>query len=131
MALNRYLYPQKGTNIVQQVVLSTRVSIDSATGNVTGIVAGRGLTVQHIAGGLYVVTLDNSSSVSQVIDATANVTATPYGSGNHVLMAPITVSTTGASFQAFQPNTGATGIINVAGAQLSITLTCTLSSVPA
>lgn len=131
MALNRYLYPQKGTNIVQQVVLATRVSIDSANGNVTGIVAGRGLTVQHVAGGLYVVTIDNASSVSQVIDATATVTATPYGSGNHVLLTPTTVSTTGASFQAFQPNTGAPGFINVAGAQLSITLMCTISSVPA
>lgn len=131
MALNRYLYPQKGTNIVQQVALTTRVNIDSTNGDVTGIVAGRGLTVVHNGLGVYAVTFDNSSSVSQVIDATATVTATPYAAANHILLAPTSVSTTGATFQSFQPNTGAVGFINVAGAQLSITLICTLSAVPA
>lgn len=131
MALNRYLYPQKGTNIVQQVVLTTRVNIDSANGDVTSVVGGRGLTVTHSGAGVYVVIFDNSSSVSQVLDATATVTATPYAAANHVLLAPTAVTTTGATFQAFQPNTGATGFINVPGAQLSVTLICTLSAVPA
>lgn len=131
MALNRYLYPQKGTNIVEQVSLATRVTIDSANGNVTGTVAGYGLTVVHSGAGVYVVTLDNSSTVTQIVDATATVTATPYGSGNHVLLTPTAVTTSSATFQAFQPNTGATGFINVANAQLSIVLICQLSSVRA
>lgn len=131
MALNRYLYPQKGTNIVEQVTLCTRVTIDSATGNVSGIVAGYGLTVVHSGAGVYVVTLDNSSTVSQILVALAQTTASPYAAGSHLLLTPTAVTKGSATFQAFQANTGATGFINVAGAELSIMLVCQLSGVRA
>ncbi len=71
MALNRYLYPQKGTNLVQQATLFTRVSIGAA-GAVTGIVAGRGVTVARASAGVYTVTLDNASSVYTIVDVSGS-----------------------------------------------------------
>lgn len=130
MALNRYLYPQKGTNVVQQVTLHTRVSIGAA-GAVTGILSGYGLTVtKNVGAGSYTVTIDGSSTVSAVVHAMANVMFSPYSATDHVLPVSTAVSTTGATFQCVQPNNGAAGN-PPSGSELAISLVCTLSAVPA
>lgn len=133
MALNRYLYPQKGTNIVQQVNLSTRVNI--ANGGAVGtIVCGQGITVTAVdlvgSPGLYTVTLDNASSVSNIVVARAGFISA-YAPASHIQFHVTAVTTTGCTIQAYQASTGATGNVNVAGGSLWIDLICTLSAVPA
>lgn len=129
MALNRYLYPQKGTNLVQQATLFTRVSI-GASGTVTGIVAGRGLTVTRVSAGVYTVTLDNASSVYTIVDVSGSVTATPYAAGNHVIIVPTATTTSSVTFSTVNPQNGGAGD-PPSGSELSLALVCTLSSVPA
>lgn len=131
MALNRYLYPQKGTNIVQQITLHTRVSV-SAAGAVTGIVAGRGLTVTQSGAGvnaIYTVTIDNASTVNAVIDVNACFVS-DFDKTKHNNMVVKSVSTTGCVLQAYDLQNLTVAPIDVAG-DLCVTLVCTLSSVPA
>lgn len=129
MALNRYLYPQKGTNIVQQVTLSTRVSVDGATGNVTGIVSGRGMTVTHAGLGVYNVVLDNSSTVSAVVCAKAGYICA-YDKTKKIAFHVTGVTTGGCTLQSYQVDNGNDGAVDVTGS-LWVELTCSLSSVPA
>jgi len=129
MALNRYMYPQKGTNLVQQATIFTRVSI-GATGAVTGIVAGRGITVARTGTGTYTATLDNSSSVAKIVDVSGSVTATPYAAGNHVIVCPTAVTESVVTFSTVNPQNGSAGD-PPSGSELSLALVCTLSSVPA
>jgi len=129
MALNRYLYPQKGTNIVQQVTLSTRVSVDGATGNVTGIVAGRGLTVTHAGAGVYDVVFDGSSTVSSVVSVKASYICA-YDKTKKIAFHVTGVTTSGCTLQSYQVDNGNAGAVDVTGS-LCVELTCSLSSVPA
>lgn len=129
MALNRYLYPQKGTNVVQQVTLRTRVNVAGTTGTVGTIVAGFGMTVTHGGSGVYTVTLDNASSVSSVVCARAGYVSA-YAAASHIQFHVTAVSTTGCTLQAYQAGSGATGVPQVDGT-LWVELVCSLSSVPA
>lgn len=128
MALNRYLYPQKGTNIVQQITLHTRVSV-SAAGAVTGIVSGRGLTVAHSGAGVYTVTIDNASTVSAVVDVNACVVS-DFNKAKHNNVSVKSVSTAGCVLESYDLQTLTVAPIDVA-CDLCVTLVCTLSSVPA
>lgn len=131
MALNRYLYPQKGTNVVQQITLHTRVSVD-ATGAITGIVAGRGLTVAKsgtLTNTIYTVTIDNASTVASVIDVNACFVS-DFDKTKHNNIFVKSVSTTGCVLQAYDLQTLTVGPVDVAG-DLCVTLICTLSAVPA
>jgi hypothetical protein len=130
MALNRYLYPQKGTNIVQQTSLSTRVSL-SAVGAVTGIVVGQGITVTKdlVVAGQYNVTFDNSSTVSSVVGVHANYVCA-FDKTKKIAFHVVSVSTSGCVLQAYQLDNGNAGDVDVAGS-LFIQLTCSLSAVPA
>jgi hypothetical protein len=130
MALNRYLYPQKGTNIVQEATLATRVSLD-AVGAVTGIVVGQGITVAKdgVVAGQYNVTFDNNSTVSNVVGVHANYVCA-YDKTKKIAFHVASVSTTGCVLQAYQVDNGNAGDVDVAGS-LFIQFTCTLSSVPA
>lgn len=132
MALNRYLYPIQGTNIVGCVVLATRVSIDGATGNVTGIEAGRGLTVARSGAGIntvYVVSIDNGGSVHSIVDVHA-VTVVPYDKSSHVEMHVKSISATGCELQAVDPQNNSLGHIDVS-CSLCVQLVCALSAVTA
>lgn len=130
MALNRYLYPQKGTNIVQEVMLSTRVTI-GGTGAVTGTVCGKGVTIARGANpGEYTVTLDNSSSVYQIVHVSADVTFGTYAQANHVRPVVTSVSQTGCTLQTVNSQNGTAGD-PPSGAQLSVVIIATLSSVGA
>jgi len=131
MALNRYLYPQKGTNIVQQVTLHTRVSVD-ATGAVTGIVAGRGLAVTKSGAGattIYTVTIDNASTVNAVVDVNACFLS-DFDKTKHNMIHVKSASATGCVLQAYDLQNLSPNEINVAG-DLCVSLVCTLSAVPA
>lgn len=128
MALNRYLYPQKGTNIVQQVTLATRVNVDN-TGAVGTIVSGAGITITTSGSGVYTVTLDNASSVSSIVCARAGYVSA-YAAASHIQFHVTAVSTTGCTLQAYQAGSGAAGAPQVAGT-LWVELVCSLSSVPA
>jgi hypothetical protein len=129
MALNRYLYPQKSTNIVQQVALSTRVNL-SGSGVPGAIVVGQGITVAQTANpGEYTVTLDNASTVSSVVNVMAQYICA-WDPTKFTCFTVVAVSTTGCTIQAYRADTGVAGAVNVAGT-LSIELICSLSSVPA
>jgi hypothetical protein len=129
MALNRYLYPQKGTNIVQQTSLSTRVNLNGS-GVPGAIVVGQGITVAPTANpGEYNVTFDNASTVSAVVNVNVQYICA-YDPTKFIRFAVVAVSTTGCTIQAFRPDTGAVGAVNVAGT-LAVELICSLSSVPA
>lgn len=128
MALNRYLYPQKGTNIVQQVTLSTRVNVTVA-GAVTTVVSGYGITITHAGLGVYNVVLDNASSVSAVVCAKAGYICA-YDKTKKILLHVTGVTTTGCTLQSYQVDNGNDGAIDVAGT-LWVELTCSLSAVPA
>lgn len=106
MALNRYLYPQKGTNIVQQGTMSQRWLLnDVATGagttsgintstdefgQVGDVTVGRGFTATLTGGstGKIVVRLPQGSSWANVVKASCDVvrydpTTTVPASANH------------------------------------------------
>jgi hypothetical protein len=132
MALNRYLYPVNGTNIVGCVILATRVSIDGATGDVTSIEAGRGLTIVRSGAGVntvYTVSIDNGGSVHSIVDVHA-VTAVPYNKSNHVEMHVKSISATGCELQAVDPQNKSLGHIDVS-CSLCVQLVCALSAVTA
>jgi hypothetical protein len=131
MALNRYLYPQKGTNVVQQITLHTRVSVD-ATGAVTGIVSGHGLTVTASGAGvnaIYTVSIDNASTVNSVVDVNTCFVSS-FDKTKHNNIAVKSVSSTGCVLQAYDLQSLSVAPIDVAG-DLCVSLVCTLSSVPA
>ena len=135
MALNRYLYPQKGTNIVQEATLSTRVGI-TAGGAIDTAVAqvGRGLTVTLSGTGvnaIYTVTFDNSSTVNEVVNVHATFVAA-FDKATHINLAvkEILANKTGVVLQAYDLQTGTVAPIGGPGL-LCVTLVCTLSSVPA
>jgi hypothetical protein len=132
MALNRYLYPIQGTNIVGCVVLATRVSIDGATGNVTGIEAGRGLTIARVGAGVnavYRVSIDNGGTVYSIVYVNA-VAVVPYDKSNHVEMHVKSIGTTGCDLQAVDPQNDSVGPIDV-NCSLCVELVCALSAVTA
>lgn len=129
MALNRYLYPQKGTNIVQECTLSTRVSLSGA-GAVTGIVAGKGLTVTAGATN-YTVTFDNASTVSGVLNVNAQfITNAAFDKTKHQVATVRSTSSTGCVIELYDLQLGTAALADVAG-DLCITIVCTLSSVGA
>lgn len=131
MALNRYLYPVKGTNIVDCVTLTTSVNITAAAGAVTTIVRGSGLTIVQSGAGvasIYTVTIDNSSSVTAIVGVAAEY-GCAWDATKSIQFNVLSTSTTGCVLQAHIPN-GAIAPVNVAGV-LMVTLTCALSSVVA
>jgi hypothetical protein len=133
MALNRYLYPQKSTNIVQEVVMTTQWSVDGAgASNVLANVAGKGITITQsgtTTSTIYTVTFDNSSTVSTVLNVKATYIAAFDGT-KKTLIAVKDISTSGCVLQAYDAATQTVGPINAAG-KLCVELTCSLSSVPA
>jgi hypothetical protein len=133
MALNRYLYPQKSTNIVQEVVMTTQWSVDGAGAtNALANVAGKGITITQsgtTTSTIYTVTFDNSSTVSTVLNVKASYIAA-FDKTKKTMIAVKDVSTSGCVLQAFDEATGTVGPIDLAG-KLCVELTCSLSSVPA
>jgi len=133
MALNRYLYPQKSTNIVQEVVMTTQWSVDGGgASNVLANVAGKGITITQsgtTTSTIYTVTFDNSSTVSTVLNVKATYIAA-FDSTKNTIIAVKDISTSGCVLQAYAHATGVVGPINSAG-KLCVELTCSLSSVPA
>ena len=133
MALNRYLYPQKSTNIVQEVVMTTQWSVDGAgAANVLANVAGKGITITQsgtTTSTIYTVTFDNSSTVSTVLNVKATYIAA-FDKTKKTMIVVKDISTSGCVLQAFDQNTSTVGPIDLAG-KLCVELTCSLSSVPA
>jgi len=132
MALNRYLYPVQGTNIVGCVILATRVSIDGATGDVTGIEAGRGLTVVRSGAGIntiYTVSIDNGGSVFSVVGVRA-VVVSPFDKANHTDIYVKSISSTGCVLQAVDPQNNSVNHIDV-NCSLCVELVCAISAVKA
>ena len=133
MALNRYLYPQKNTNVVQQIVMTTQWSVDGVgAGNALANIAGKGVTITQsgtLTNTIYTVTSDNSSTVSTVLIVKANYIAA-FDKTKKTLIAVKDISTSGCVLQAYDHATGAIGPIDLAG-KLCVELTCSLSSVPA
>ena len=133
MALNRYLYPQKNTNVVQQIVMTTQWSVDGVgAGNALANIAGKGVTITQsgtLTNTIYTVTFDNSSTVSTVLIVKANYIAA-FDKTKKTLIAVKDISTSGCVLQAYDHATGAIGPIDLAG-KLCVELTCSLSSVPA
>jgi hypothetical protein len=128
MALNRYLYPQKGTNIVQEAVLATRVNIASG-GAVGAIAVGRGLTVAPTGTpGEYTVTI-NDGSVSDVVGVNVQFVCA-YDKTKHTSFHVVSVSSTGCTIQAFRQSNGDAAAVDADGT-LFVELICTLSSVTA
>jgi hypothetical protein len=134
MALNRYLYPQKGTNIVQECSLSTRVGITAAGAIDTAVAqVGRGITVTPSGAGvnaIYTVTIDNST-VSEIVNCQAMfVAAFDKAKHTNITVKEILAGKNGVVLQAWDNQTGSVAPIDAAGL-LCVTLICTLSSVPA
>lgn len=132
MAINRYLYPPSGTNIVKQVTLATRVAVASG-GAVGATICGDGITIAPVNlvanPGLYNVTLDNASSVFSIVCARAGYVSA-YAGASHIQFHVVSVTTTGCQIQAYQANSGATGNVNVDGS-LWVELNCQVSGVVA
>lgn len=137
MAFNRYLYPQKATNVVQQVVLTTAWSVDGVgAANALANIDGKGITIVQSGAGantIYTVTFDNSSTVSSVL----NVKATYVSEFAPLRFQHLTVksiSTSGCVLQAHSHGTltvaSTVGAIDIAGT-LCVELTCSLSAVVA
>lgn len=129
MAINRYLYTATSWNIPDVTTFVTRVNI-GATGAVGTTVAGFGITIARTGTGTYTATLDNNSSVFQIMEVSGMATVGTYAAGNHILVVPTAVTNSVASFVTVQPQTGAVGD-PPSGSQLTVTIVCKVSSVPA
>jgi len=130
MAITRFLYPPEGTNVVKEVKLSTKWSVDGAgAANVLTLSAGRGLTIVQsgtTTSTIYTVTFD-SGSVNAVLNVEA-VYVSAFDKTKKTCINVKEVTTAGCVLQAYDQGTGTVGPIDLAGT-LCVTLTCSNSSV--
>jgi len=133
MALNRYLYPPDGTNIPGLKQFFSAVSVDATapTAPVFTTLSGFGITVTRTAVGTYAVTLDNSSTVAQVVDLDVKaITGLTYNAALVVACRVKSIGTTGFVFETYAPS-GSTVADMATSCTLLIALTAQVSGVRA
>lgn len=133
MALNRYLYPAKNSNLAEFIIMSQRWGV-AASGAVTSTGAstdpGRGLQLTKTGTGAYTLSFaPDSSGGTSSVQAVVQPIITIMDSSAALVVQITNITTTGCTFVVKSLAGAATEVSN--GGMICVSLICTNSSVVA